>query len=174
MKTNTLYNENCLQTMAKMPENFVDLILTSPPYDSMREYHQPDFNFNTIASELFRVTKVGGILAWIVGDATIKGNETGSSFQQALYFKETGYNLFDTMIYAKTPRGAAGNNKAYWQAFEYMFIMSKGKPKTINLLCDRPNKESRQGDSGTKRLQNGELKHVKRGGYSTFGRRTNI
>lgn len=78
------------------------------------------------------------------------------------------------MIYLKTPRGAVGNNKAYWQSFEYMFVFSKGKPKTINLICDRKNKESRDGDSGTKRLQDGSLLKVKRGGYGEFGRRTNV
>ncbi|MEQ8574937.1 MAG: site-specific DNA-methyltransferase, partial [Fulvivirga sp.] len=100
--------------------------------------------------------------------------ETGNSFRQALFFKEIGFNLFDTMIYSKQPRGACGNNSTYWQTFEYMFILSKGKPKTLNLIKDRENKESRAGDKGTKRLRSGELLQVKRGGYGKFGRRTNI
>ena len=78
------------------------------------------------------------------------------------------------MIYAKPPRGAVGNNKSYWQTFEYMFVLSKGSPKTINLICDRENQESRNGDRGTKRLETGELKSIKRGGYGKLGRRTNI
>ena len=174
MNTNTIYNENCLITMAKIPNDFVELILTSPPYDSMRDYHNTDFDFKAIAKELYRILKDGCVLVWIVGDATVKGNETGTSFQQALYFKEIGFNLFDTMIYAKQSRGAVGNNKSYWQTFEYMFVLSKGHPKTINLLRDRPNKESRKGDTGTKRLQNGDLIQIKRAGYAQFGRRTNI
>ena len=174
MEINKIYNENCLETMAKMPDNFIDLTVTSPPYDGMRTYNGYSFPFEEIAKELFRITKNGGLVVWIVGDATVKGSESGTSFRQALHFKEIGFNLFDTMIYAKPPRGAVGNNKTYWQAFEYMFILSKGKPKTINLINDRKNKESRDGDNGTKRLENGDLLKVKRGGYSEYGRRTNI
>lgn len=157
-----------------MPDCFIDLTLTSPPYDNLRDYKGYSFPFNNIANELYRVTKQGGVVVWVVGDATINGSETGTSFKQALYFKEIGFNLFDTMIYAKPPRGAVGNNKTYWQTFEYMFILSKGKPKTINLINDRKNKEIRCSDNGTKRLGNGELLKIKRGGYSEYGRRTNI
>jgi len=138
------------------------------------EFNGYSFQFEEIARELFRITKEGGVLVWIVGDRTIEGNETGTSFRQALFFKECGFNLFDTMIYLKPPRGAVGNNNTYWQSFEYMFVLSKGYPKTINLLRDRENKESRNGDNGTKRLQNGELLKLKRGGYGEFGRRTNV
>ena len=174
MEINKIYNENCLETMAKMPDNFIDLTVTSPPYDDLRTYNGYSFDFENVAKELFRVTKQGGVVVWVVGDATVKGSETGTSFRQALYFKEIGFDLFDTMIYAKPPRGAVGNNKTYWQTFEYMFVLSKGKPKTINLIIDRKNKESREGDNGTKRIENGELLKVKRGGYSEYGRRTNI
>lgn len=182
---NRIYNECCLATMSKMPNDFIDLTITSPPYDELRtynnhilgaksEYSGYVFPFKKIAKELFRVTKQGGVVVWIVGDSTIGGNETGNSFRQALYFKECGFNLFDTMIYSKPPRGAVGNNKTYWQSFEYMFILSKGQPNTINLIIDRENKESRKGDNGTKRLQSGELLQIKRGGYGEYGRRTNI
>lgn len=185
LQKNKIYNENCLETMAKMPDNFIDLTVTSPPYDIYRtydneiggykeEYNGYTFPFEKIAIELYRVTKIGGVVVWVVGDSCIQGNETGNSFRQALFFKECGFNLFDTMIYSKTPRGAVGNNNTYWQTFEYMFVFSKGKPKTINLLKDRMNKESRNGDTGTKRLVNGDLLHLKRGGYEKYGRRTNI
>lgn len=174
MEINKIYNENCLDTMVKMPDNLIDLTVTSPPYDGMRTYNGYSFPFEDIAKELFRITRQGGVVVWVVGDATVKGSETGTSFRQALYFKEIGFDLFDTMIYAKPPRGAVGNNKTYWQTFEYMFILSKGKPKTINLINDRKNKECRKGDNGTKRLENGDLLKVKRGGYSEYGRRTNI
>lgn len=171
--------------MSKMQNEFIDLTVTSPPYDDLRTYNnhvldiKTEFNgytfpFEKIAKELFRVTKQGGVVVWIVGDATIGGNETGSSFRQALFFKECGFNLFDTMIYSKPPRGACGNNKTYWQTFEYMFILSKGSQPKINLIIDRENKESRKGDNGTKRLQNGDLLQVSRGGYGEYGRRTNI
>ena len=101
-----------------MDDEFVDLVVTSPPYDQMRDYKKFTFDFKKVASELFRITKKGGVCVWIVGDQTIKGNETGTSFSQALYFKQIGFNLFDTMIYAKKPRGAVGNNQTYWQTFD--------------------------------------------------------
>jgi site-specific DNA-methyltransferase (adenine-specific) len=182
---NKIYNEDCLDTMSKMPDGMIDLTVTSPPYDNLRNYNNHvkglksklngySFPFENIAKELFRVTKDGGVVVWIVGDATTDADETGNSLRQALYFKECGFKLFDTMIYSKKPRGAVGNNNTYWQSFEYMFVLSKGKPKTINLLKDRKNKEARNGDNGTKRLQNGTLLQLKRGGYGEFGRRTNI
>jgi DNA modification methylase len=185
IEENIIYNECCLQTMRRMQDNYVDLTITSPPYDDLRTYNNHikgiksefngfSFQFESIAKELFRITKQGGVVVWIVSDSTTSGNETGNSFRQALFFKECGFNLFDTMIYSKPPRGAVGNNTTYWQSFEYMFILSKGRPKTINLLTDRENKESRKGDNGTKRLQNGELLNVSRGGYGEYGRRTNI
>ena len=174
MELNKIYNENCLETMAKMPDGFIDLTVTSPPYDNLRDYKGYSFPFEEIAKELYRVTKEGGIVVWVVGDATVNGSETGSSFRQALGFMQCGFNLFDTMIYRKPPAGAVGNNKTYWQSFEYMFVLCKGEPKTINLILDRKNRDSRDGDNGTKRLMNGDLKQVERGGYGDYGRRTNV
>lgn len=174
IKLNNVYSEDCLKTMSRMDNDFVDLVVTSPPYDNLRDYKKYNFQFEKIAKELYRVIKPGGICVWVVGDQTIKGSETGSSFKQALFFKEVGFNLFDTMIYQKKPRGAVGNNKTYWQTFEYMFVFSKGSPKTINLIKDRKNIDQRKGDTGTKRLKSGELKKISRNGYGLYGRRTNI
>ena len=174
MKLNRIYNEDCLVTMAKMQDEFVDLTVTSPPYDDMRNYKGFDFDYEKIIKELFRITKVGGTVVWVVSDKTEKGSESATSFRQALCFIELGFNLLDTMIFKKPPKGASGNNKIYWQGFEYMFVFTKGRPRTINLILDRRNKESRNGDNGTKRLRNGELKKVSRGGYGEFGRRTNV
>ena len=143
MEINKIYNEDCLDTMKKMPDNFIDLTVTSPPYDNLRKYNGYSFDFENIAKELFRVTKVGGVVVWVVGDATIKGSETGTSFRQALFFKEIGFNLHDTMIYQKTNPIPLTHNR-YEQGFEYMFIFSKGKPKTFNpILIDvkTPNKK---------------------------------
>lgn len=160
--------------MARMEDDFIDLTVTSPPYDDMREYRGYTLDIDNIIRELFRVTKKGGVVVWVVSDKTKNGSETGTSFRHALKFMELGFKLIDTMIYTKPPKGASGNNKLYWQGFEYMFILTKGAPKTINLIRDRINKESRQGDNGTKRLTNGALKKVARGGYGTYGRRTNV
>lgn len=144
MEINKIYNEGCLDTMNKMPDNFVDCTITSPPYDNLRTYKDgvgDNWNFEVfkpIADELYRTTKEGGVVIWVVGDATINGSETGSSFQQALYFKEIGFRLFDTMIYQKT--GTPFPQKVrYNQVFEYMFVFSKGKPKTFNPIM-KPNK----------------------------------
>lgn len=165
---------DAVDIMQSMPADSIDLVVTSPPYDDLRSYNGYSFNFEGMVKGLFKVMKKGGIVVWVVGDQTIKSNETGTSFKQALYFKQLGFNLFDTMIYLKTPRGAVGNNKTYWQAFEYMFIFSKGEPRTINLIKDRENKDERDGDNGTKRLHNGTLLKLKRAGYSKYGRRTNV
>src|SRR4030042_2779190 len=165
---------DAIDIMRSMPTDSIDLVVTSPPYDNLRSYNGYSFNFEGMAKGLFRVMKKGGVVVWVVGDQTIKGEETGTFFKQALYFKQVGFNLFDTMIYLKTPRGAVGNNKTYWQAFEYMFILSKGAPKTINLIKDRENKDERGGENGTKRLHDGTLLKLKRAGYSKYGRRTNV
>ena len=141
MEINKIYNENCLDTMAKMPDGFVDLTVTSPPYDNLRTYNGYSFDFEAVAKELFRVTKQGGVVVWVVGDATIKGSETGTSFKQALFFKECGFLLYDTMIWLK-PSPQAPTEGRYYDVFEYMFVFSKGKPKTLNLLKDRKNKSA--------------------------------
>ena len=125
MEINKIYNENCLETMAKMPDNFIDLTVTSPPYDNLRTYKGYSFDFENVAKELYRITKIGGVVVWIVGDATIKGSETGTSFRQALFFKEIGFNLHDTMIYQKSVPPM--NDKRYQHNFEYMFVFVKDK-----------------------------------------------
>lgn len=127
---NKTYNENCLKTMGWMNDEYLDLVITSPPYDNLREYKGYSFDFENIAKELYRTIKKGGVLVWVVGDSTSKGSESGTSFKQALFFKEIGFNLHDTMIYHKT--GLTMNHNRYEQEFEYMFILSKGKPKTFN------------------------------------------
>jgi site-specific DNA-methyltransferase (adenine-specific) len=142
MELNKIYNENCLDTMAKMPTGFVDLVVTSPPYDNLREYKGYVFDFETIANQLYRITKVGGIVVWVVGDATINGSESGTSFRQALYFMQCGFKLHDTMIYQKNSCAYPShkNSNRYSQMFEYMFVFSNGIPKTHNLICDKKNK----------------------------------
>ena len=135
VELNIIYNENNCETMKRMPDNFVDLTVTSPPYDNLRDYNGYSFDFERIALELYRITKEGGIVVWIVNDATINGSETLTSFRQALYFRENcGFNLHDTMLYLKKNNMPTNEEcKRYAQAFEYAFVMSKGKPKTFNL-----------------------------------------
>ena len=115
-----------------IPDNFVDLTVTSPPYDNLRTYKGFVFDYKNMLKELYRITKSGGVVVWVVGDATINGSETGTSFKQALYAKEeVGFNLHDTMIYHKINPIPIKQNR-YYPCFEYMFILSKGKPKTFN------------------------------------------
>jgi site-specific DNA-methyltransferase (adenine-specific) len=124
----------------ELRDESVDMILTSPPYDNLRNYKGYEFDFEAIAPELFRVLKQGGVMVWVVNDATIDGSETGTSFKQALFFKEIGFKLNDTMIYLKTNPMPAPNRYRYFSAFEYMFVFSKGYPVTFNpLLAPRSN-----------------------------------
>jgi len=136
MELNKIYQGDCLEVLGGFPDECIDLTVTSPPYDNLRNYKGYTFNFEGIAKELYRVTKQGGVVVWVVGDATIKGSETGTSFKQALFFKEIGFNLHDTMIYKKENPIPLTHNR-YEQAFEYMFVFSKGKPKTFNAIKER-------------------------------------
>jgi len=159
MELNKIYNESNLETMAKMPDNFIDLTVTSPPYDNIRDYNGFGFDVDEMAKLLFRVTKDGGIVVWIVADQTINGSESCTSFRQALTFVDVGFNLHDTMIYHKAGFPFPEKTR-YNPVFEYMFIFSKGKPKTVNLIEDKINKYSGEkvARQSGQRQKNGELK----------------
>jgi DNA modification methylase len=160
----TLIHGDCLEKMASMQSESVDLVVTSPPYDKLRNYKGYSFDFEGIAEQLVRVLAPGGVIVWIVADATVNGSETGTSFKQALHFKDIGLKLYDTMIWRKSSP-CSPTEARYYAVFEYMFVLSKGRPKTLNLLTDRPNKtagsvrnrETRSGaedrkDTGRKRV----------------------
>ncbi len=130
-----IYNENCIDTMTNMSLESIDMVLTSPPYDDLRNYNGYNLPFEKIIKGLFRILKKGGVVIWVVGDKTEKGSETGTSFRQALAFKKIGFNIHDTMIYYKNnPMPTTGNR--YHQHFEYMFAFSKGTPKTFNPITE--------------------------------------
>lgn len=175
----TLYLGDCLEVMAGLPHGSVDLTVTSPPYDNLRTYNgtlsdwTPE-KWQAIIRELFRVTKQGGVVVWIVGDATINGSETGTSFRQALYAMERGFRLHDTMIYEKAGTGACGSNHAYWQTFEYMFVWSMGKPKSINRLADRPNAKAGGINTRGRISADGSAKDTKIRVTPEFSVRTNV
>lgn len=132
MELNRIYNENCIETMARMPDGFIDLTVTSPPYDNLRKYNGYSFDFPAVAQGLYRVTKDGGVVVWVVNDKTVDGDESGTSFRQALYFKEIGFKLWDTMIFAKNNPFPGERQMRYRQAFEFTFVLSKSTPKTFN------------------------------------------
>ena len=147
MEINNIYNIDCLTGLKQLDDNSVNLTVTSPPYDELRSYQGTcNWNFDIfkpIAEELYRVTKPGGIVVWVVGDATVNGGETGTSFRQALYFQEIGFKIHDTMIYEKNSSAfpARKDSKRYTQIFEYMFVFSKGKIRNdITLIADKKNK----------------------------------
>jgi len=127
---NQIIEGNCVEVMRKFDNEVIDLTVTSPPYDDLRNYKGFVFPFEDIAKELYRITKQGGVVVWVVNDATIEGSETGTSFKQALYFKEIGFNLHDTMIFRKKNPIPQIYRKRYNNEFEYMFIFSKGVVKT--------------------------------------------
>jgi DNA modification methylase len=164
---NTILQANCKEALQKFPPNSIDLTVTSPPYDSIRDYQGYSFtedDMSVVAKELFRVTKSGGIVVWVVGDATENGSETGSSFRQALEFMKQGFKLHDTMIYEKntSPFPAKRTGTRYTQIFEYMFIFCKEFVKTAHLICDKENKWAGWTNWGknTNRLKSGELKET--------------
>ena len=184
MNINKIYNEDCLDGLSKLEDSFIDLVVTSPPYDNLRNYNESSIwnfeIFKPIARELSRVLKKGGVIVWNVNDATINGGESGTSFRQVLYFlDECGLKLHDTMIYEKTgiPFPAGVKSVRYSQSFEYCFVLSKGKPKSINLIQDKPNKWAGITSWGSvnTRYKDGSLnKTGKTKTIKDFGVRTNI
>lgn len=133
---NNIYCENCIKFMDNLCDDFVDLTVTSPPYDDLRNYNGYEFDYKSIAEQLYRITKKGGVVVWVVGDRINKGNKTLTSFKQALAFQEIGFNVHDTMIYKKKNTPFMRSN-AYTNCFEFMFIFTKGSPKTFNPIKEK-------------------------------------
>jgi site-specific DNA-methyltransferase (adenine-specific) len=185
MEINKIHHMNCIDGMNQMKSESVDMVVTSPPYDQLRTYNNEDIEavwnfdvFKDVAKELYRVMKPGGTIVWVVGDAVIDGSESGTSFRQALHFKDIGFNLHDTMIYEKNGPTYPAHPKStrYSQVFEYMFVLTKGSPKTVNILMDRKNKWAGTSTFGisSNRQKDGELKTKKRSSVSEYGARYNI
>ena len=148
---------DCLKLMKLLKPDSIDLTVTSPPYDNLRDYKGYIFNFEGIARELYRITKQGGVVVWVVGDATSKFNESGTSFKQYLYFKKIGFNALDTMIYYKENYAPAYPSlRRYANQFEFMFIFSKEKPKTFNPI--QRSKVRNKKEKVAYRQKNGTLK----------------
>lgn len=172
-------NDDCIKFMKRLPDNCIDLTVTSPPYDDLRNYENKlawDYNtFKKVAGELYRITKKGGIVVWVIGDKTDKGNKSLTSFKHALYFQEVGFNIYDVIIYEKAGSGPPHPNR-YFNSFEYMFVMSKGKPKSVNLLKDKKNSCAGMSTFGdiTRREKDGNLTNKGKKVINEFGIRTNI
>jgi len=176
---NKIINGDSLEVLKKMPDNYIDLVLTSPPYDDLRDYNKEiiwNFSiFQNIAKELYRIMKPGGVIVWVVGDKTKNGNKSLTSFKHSLYFQEIGFNIYDVLIYEKTGSAPPHPNR-YFNTFEYMFVVSKGKPKTINLLRDKENKWGGHETYSdvTRREKDGTLTNKGKKTIKKFGIRTNI
>lgn len=181
MKEPILMQGDCLELMRIIPAKSVDLVVTSPPYDNLRSYEGQEpwtfEKFTLVALELKRVLKEGGVIVWNVADETIDGDESGSSFKQALFFKEIGLRLNDTMIWNKGGFSAVGALKSrYAPVFEYMFVFTKGKLKTFNPIKDRKNKHAGGTIHGTV-VSSGEPKKVAGNNkkiIAEYGQRFNI
>ena len=176
-----LHLGDCLDVMQGIPDGSVDLTVTSPPYDNLRTYNGNNDQWGehvwqAVIADLYRVTADGGVVVWVVADATIKGSETGTSFKQALWAMECGFNLHDTMIYEKDSFQKPNHNR-YWACFEYMFVLTKGKIKTYNMIKDRINKHAGKIMTGTIRQNDGTIKPMTGSGQKTisdFGKRKNV
>lgn len=155
---NVAYNMDCVQYMETVNDCTFDLTVTSPPYDNIRDYNGYIFDYKKTIEQLFRVTKRGGVVVWIVADQTVDGSETGTSFIQCLFAKECGFNIHDTMIWRKDSCSFPEQTR-YYPVFEYMFVWSKGKPKTFNPIEDRENKWGGLSVHGTFREKDGKTRN---------------
>ena len=183
---NKIHLGNSVDIMSEMPDNCIDLVLTSPPYDSLRTYKGKitdekydghfSFPFVDMAKELYRITKDGGIVVWVVNDQIVNGGESGNSFRQALKFQEIGFKIYDTMIYHKN--GAPFPESArYSQVFEYMFVLLKGKkPNSANMIKDKENRWAGSTNFGKRssRTKDGEIKIMDNFTVAKYGSRYNV
>ena len=132
---NGFYIADCVEFMHAFADNTVDLTITSPPYDNLRNYHGYCFDYKAVADELYRITKHGGVVVWVVGDK-ISGGRTLTSFEHGLYFRDIGFLMHDVMIYQKKNTPFMRSN-AYTNCYEFMFVLSKGKPAVFNPLKEQ-------------------------------------
>ena len=133
-----LVNGDCAAVLPGLPP--ADLILTSPPYDGMREYggYNGAFDFGAIAAACVANLAPGGVLVWVVGDQIIDGGESGTSFRQALGFKALGLTLHQTLFFEAAHYRPIDKSRAL-RGVQYMFVFAKGSPMVANIPIDRPN-----------------------------------
>lgn len=171
--TSVVYNQECADGMKSLPDSYIDLTVTSPPYDNLRTYNGYTFDWEATLEQLYRVTAAGGVVVWIVADQTEDGSESGTSFRQALYAMECGFKLHDTMIWYK--HGVTfPHNKLYHNCFEYMFVFVKGAIKTANLICDKKNVRMENSHWGSWREADGTLRRKIHKPIGEYGRRFNV
>lgn len=180
IKKNKLYNMNHSELFQLMLGNCVDMVVTSPPYGKLRKYDGYEFDFPTCVFGLWKVIKPGGVVVWVVGDQVVDGSETGDCYRQAMQFKSLGFRLHDTMIYMKESVLPNNDGNRYEQMFEYMFVFSKGAPKTANLLLKKNKTAGEYGARGSKESGssldggNPKQKYVKAHTTKEYGTRGNV
>ena len=174
---NKIIQGDCVNILNTLPNDCIDLVITSPPYDDLRDYKGYKFDVHSLVNILVKKIKMGGVVVWVVGDSVVDGSETGTSFKHAQAFINAGFNLHDTMIYSKNTFAFPSTKEAmrYHQIFEYMYIFSVGKPKTFNPIKDKLNACKRTGGD-CKRRKDGSQVRGDRGGIplNKYGMRGNI
>jgi site-specific DNA-methyltransferase (adenine-specific) len=174
MSYQIIHGDN-VEVLRGIADGSIHLVVTSPPYDNLRSYGGHSWDFESLASELFRVLVDGGVLCWNVNDAVVDGSETLTSFRQAIHFKNAcGFRVHDTMIWHK-PNFSNPEQVRYHQVMEYVFVLSKGAPRCFNPIKDKPNKYP-EGPWGknTFRLKNGEMAERACNPATAFGMRGNV
>lgn len=170
---NSIFNENCLDTLKNLPDDYIDLVITSPPYDKIRDYKGFSVDYDRVIPELYRCVKPGGVIVWVSADQVVKGSETGTSLRNALKFQDAGFNM-RTMIYEKSNFAFPVNN-AYHRIFEYMFVFSKGYPAKFHPILDREIKYPGQKTHGSNRARDGSMKKNRQNAVAReSGKRTDI
>lgn len=184
---NKVYFGDSIEVMKQFSDNSIDLTVTSPPYDNLRTYKGKikddvvfddyfSFPFVNMAKELFRITKDGGIVVWVVNDQIVNGGESGNSFRQVLKFQEIGFKIYDTMIYHKNGAPFPETGR-YSQVFEYMFILLKGdKPRCVNIIKDKENRWAGVSNFGKRssRTKEGDIKKMENFTVAKYGSRYNV
>jgi site-specific DNA-methyltransferase (adenine-specific) len=133
MELDTIICGDNATVMATFPDACIDLVVTSPPYDDLRKYGGHSWDFPAVARELTRILKPGGVIVWVVGDATVDGSETLTSMRQAIHFRDVcGLKVWDTMIYRTNKPPQSG--RRYDPCWEFMFCLSRGVPSVFNGL----------------------------------------
>lgn len=165
---NKVFCTDCVEGMRQLPDDCIPLTVTSPPYDGLRKYGRHDFDFRAIAQELWRVTKPGGVVVWVVQDAIVKGSETGTSARQKLFFQKLGFRIYHSMIFEPSGYSSVSTVR-YGVSLQHIFVFSKDKPRNVNLICDRRNRSAGQWVRHAKRTVDGELRRQNRRRTRTWG-----
>ena len=161
LEENSINCGDSVQVMRNnIPDESIDMVITSPPYDNLRDYKGYDFDYKSMLNEIYRVLKQGGVCVWVVGDSVVNGSETGTSFKHALYGLDIGFKLHDTMIYKKNSYPFPDQTR-YYQVFEYMFVFSKGRPKTANILKQKTKWKKKDDEISTFRGRDGNTYEMK-------------